>query len=176
MTSILAAEPGGNPLVPPIGELIIGTICFLALFGLLAKMAYPGIKKTLEERTNAIEGGIERAEKAQAEAQETLEKYRQQLSEARHEAAQIREKAHADGKAIVDEARESARSEAQRIVEGARAQMDADRQQVVAQLRQEVGQMSADLAGRIVGESLEDEARQRRIVDRFLEELEQEKV
>lgn len=175
MTSILAQEPHANPLIPPMGELIIGTICFLGLFALLYKVAFPGIKRTLEERSNSIEGGIKRAEEAQAEAQRTLEQYRAQLAEARHEAAQIREKAHADGKAIVDEARETARSEAQRIVDGARQQMEADRQQVVAQLRSEVGRLSTDLAARIVGESLEDEVRQRRIVDRFLEDLERER-
>ncbi|MQA05346.1 MAG: F0F1 ATP synthase subunit B [Streptosporangiales bacterium] len=175
MTLKLAAESGGNPLIPPIGELIIGTICFLALFGLLYKVAYPGIRRTLEERADKIEGGLQRAEEAQAEAQRTLEQYKQQLAEARQEAAGIREKAHADGKAIVDEARETARAEAQRIVDNARQQMDADRQQVVAQLRQEVGRLSTDLATRIVGESLEDEERQRRVVDRFLADLERER-
>lgn len=175
MTSILAAEPHANPLIPPWGELIIGTICFLGLFAVLAKVAFPGIKKTLAERTDKIEGGLQRAEEAQAEAGKKLEQYRAQLAEARHEGAQIREKAHADGKAIVDEARETARAEAQRIVDSARQQMEADRQQVVTQLRGEIGRLSTDLAARIVGESLEDEVRQRRIVDRFLEDLERER-
>jgi F-type H+-transporting ATPase subunit b len=62
-------------------------------------------------------------------------------------------------------------SEAARIVEHARAQIEADRQQAVISLRSEVGTIATELAGRIVGESLEDEARQSRVVDRFLAEL-----
>ena len=42
----------------------------------------------------------------------------------------------------------------------------------VTSLRAEVGTLATTLAGRIVGESLEDEARQSRVVDRFLAELE----
>jgi hypothetical protein len=45
---------------------------------------------------------------------------------------------------------------------------------VLQQLRTEVGTLATSLAGRIVGESLEDEVRQRRTVDRFLAELEQQ--
>ena len=55
----------------------------------------------------------------------------------------------------------------------AHAQIDAERQQVLAQLRTEIGELSTQLASRIVGESLEDEARQRRVVERFLAELEE---
>ena len=73
----------------PVDELIIGIIAFLIVFGGLAKFALPAIKKTLDERTNTIEGGIERAESAQAEAQKVLEDYREQLASAREEAAAL---------------------------------------------------------------------------------------
>jgi F-type H+-transporting ATPase subunit b len=63
--------------------------------------------------------------------------------------------------------------EATRIVESAQRQIEAERQQAVTSLRSEVGRLATDLAGRIVGESLEDSARQSRVVDRFLAELEQ---
>src|SRR5690606_15997964 len=82
-----AEEEGHNPLLPATDELIVGTICFLLLFALLAKFAYPKIHQTLAARTEAIQGGIERAEKAQEEAQRTLEAYREQLEQARHEAS-----------------------------------------------------------------------------------------
>jgi FAD/FMN-containing dehydrogenase len=66
----------------------------------------------LNARTDAIEGGIERAEEAQAEAQRTLEGYRAQLAEARHEAAQLREHAREQGAAIIAEMRERAEAAA----------------------------------------------------------------
>lgn len=167
----LAAETQ-NPLVPPLSELIIGLVCFLGLFWLLAKTAWPAINRTLAERTDAIEGGIKRAEEAQAEAKATLDQYRGQLSEARHEAARLREEATAQGAAIIAEMRQEAQDESRRLIAAAHAQIEAERAAAVASLRAEIGTMATDLASRIVGEALADSERQRRVVDRFLAELE----
>ncbi len=161
-----------SPLIPSLTELIIGTIAFLAVFGLLAKVLMPRIQKTLAERTDAIEGGLHRAEEAQAEAEQALAQYREQLAEARHEAARLREEAKEQGAQIIAEMREQAQAEARRLVDAAHGQIEADRQQAIQSLRTEVGTMAVDLAGRVVGESLEDEARQRRVVERFLADLE----
>ena len=164
--------PGGNPLLPEWPELIIGTISFVIVFAVLARVLMPRIQKTLAERTDAIEGGIQRAEDAQAKANRTLEQYQAQLQEARHEAARLREEAKEQGAQIIAEMREQAQAEARRITDAAQAQLVADRQQALAALRNEVGAISVELASKIVGESLTDEARQHRLVDRFLEELE----
>jgi F-type H+-transporting ATPase subunit b len=51
--------------------------------------------------------------------------------------------------------------------------LEVQHRQVLADLRREVGQLAIDLAGRIVGESLGDKELQRRVVDRFLAELEE---
>jgi F-type H+-transporting ATPase subunit b len=161
-----------NPLLPPVSELIVGTVVFLVLLWLLSKFAFPNIKKTLEERSSAIEGGIAHAGEVQAEAERTLEAYRAQLAEARHEAARLRQEAQEQGAAIIAEMREQAQAEAARITAAAHAQIEADRQQALNALRGEVGRISVELAGRIVGEALTDDERQRRTVDRFLAELE----
>jgi len=134
----------------------------------------PRISTTLEERTDKIEGGLRRAEEAQAEANRALEQYRAQLAEARHEASRLREEAREQGAQIKAELRAEGEAERQRIVQAAHAQLDADRQQAISALRAEVGALAVELAGRIVGESLEDEARQRRTVDRFLAQLEEQ--
>ncbi|TKK90132.1 F0F1 ATP synthase subunit B [Herbidospora galbida] len=168
---VLAAETN-NPLIPHVYELVVGGFAFLLVFIVVGKILTPRIQKTLAERTEAIEGGIQKAENAQAEAQAVLQQYRDQLNEARQEAARLREEAREQGAQIKAELREEAQAEARRIVEAAHAQIEADKAQALAQLRSEIGRLSTDLAGRIVGESLEDDARQRRVVDRFLEELE----
>ncbi|MFG2073662.1 F-type H+-transporting ATPase subunit b [Nonomuraea maritima] len=172
--TILAApeEHGANPLIPHTYELVVGIFSFLVVLFVVGKILVPRIQKTLAERTDAIEGGIKRAEEAQAEAQALQQQYRDQLAEARHEAARLREEAREQAAQIKAELREEAQAEARRLVEAAHAQIEADRQAAFAQLRTEIGRLSTDLAGRIVGESLEDEARQSRIVDRFLDELE----
>jgi F-type H+-transporting ATPase subunit b len=138
------AESSLGPLSPSIAELVIGTISFLIVFAVLWRILLPRIQQTLTERTDQIEGGLQRAEEAQREATQTLEQYQAQLAEARHEASRLRQ--------------------------------DADRAQAIQALRTEMGALAVELASRVVGESLDSDARQRRVVDRFLEELDAEQV
>jgi F-type H+-transporting ATPase subunit b len=161
-----------SPLWPTATELIMGLIGFVVIFGVLGRILLPRLQKTLEERTEAIEGGLHKAEEAQEEADRVLQQYREQLEEARHEAARLREEAREQGSQILAEMRAQGEAERGRLVESAQAQIDAERQQAVNSLRREVGQLATELASRIVGESLEDEARRSRVVDRFLDELE----
>jgi F-type H+-transporting ATPase subunit b len=172
MTPLAAETASANPLLPSWPEFIIGTILFLLVFGALAKFLLPRAQQTLAQRTEMIEGGLARSEEAQAEAKQLLDQYHQQLAEARHEAARLREEAREQGAQIIAEMRDQAQAEARRITESAQAQIEAERQQALTSLRTEVGTLATELASRIVGESLTDEARQSRMVDRFLNELE----
>jgi F-type H+-transporting ATPase subunit b len=172
MIHLAADTASTNPLLPSWPEFIIGTILFLIVFGALAKFLLPRATKMLAERTEQIEGGLARSEEAQTEAKQLLDQYREQLAEARHEAARLREEAREQGAQIITEMREQAQAEARRITESAQAQIEAERQQALTALRTEVGNLATELASRIVGESLTDKARQSRMVDRFLDELE----
>ena len=136
----------------------------------------PNFEKTFAERTQAIEGGLQAAETKQAEADAKLAELEKQLADARHEAARIREEAREQGAQIVAEMREQAQAESTRIVEHGKTQIEAERQQAVTSLRAEVGTLATVLAGRIVGESLDDEARQSRVVERFLADLESRRL
>src|SRR6478752_3301151 len=133
------------PIIPHPLEFFFGLACFAILYYIVAKAVVPRLEQIYAERTAAIEGGMNKAEEAQAKAQA----------------------AH-----IIAEMREHAASEASRITETAHKQIDAERQQAVVSLRADVGRISTDLASRIVGESLHDETRQKGIVERFLAELE----
>ncbi len=164
-----------NPLVPHTAELIAGLVAFTLLYLVLRSKVVPKVEKAFAERTDAIAGGIERAEKAQQEAEIALQKYTSQLSEAQGEAQKIREDARAQGAAIIEDLRAKAQEEAARITATAHASIEAERQQAVTSLRNEVGALAVELASKIVGEALDDQARQSRIVDRFLEDLEKSK-
>src|SRR5580765_2315106 len=122
---ILAAE-AHNLLIPPLGEIIVGTIAFAIVFFVFAKYVAPRFEQVFRARREAIEGGIERAETMQAEAKAALEQYRAQLA--------------------------------------------SQRQQVVNELRGQIGTLAVELAGRVVGESLAEDARRSGTVDRFLAE------
>ncbi|MCF8552446.1 MAG: F0F1 ATP synthase subunit B [Candidatus Planktophila sp.] len=171
----LAAEGKVNPLIPHTAELIVGAIAFTLLFLVLRKFVVPMFEKAFTARTEAIQGGIERAEKAQVEAQRALNQYTEQLSKAQSEAQTLREEARVQGAAIIEDLRAKAQEEAARITAAAHASIEAERQQAVTSLRNEVGALAVELASKIVGEALDDQARQSRIVDRFLEDLEKSK-
>jgi F-type H+-transporting ATPase subunit b len=164
-----------NPLIPHTAEVIVGFIAFTLLFLVLKSKVVPMFEKAYAARTEAIEGGMERAEKAQVEAERALSQYTEQLSKAREEAQTLREDARVQGAAIVEELRAKAQEEAARITAAAHASIEAERQQAITSLRNEVGALAVDLASKIVGEALDDQARQSRIVDRFLDDLEKSK-
>jgi F-type H+-transporting ATPase subunit b len=168
----LAAEEE-NPLVPPGPELLVGAIAFAIVFFFFWKKLLPNINKVLEERREAIEGGIEKAEAAQVEAQSVLEQYKAQLAEARHEAARLRQEAQEQGAALIAEMRAEGQRQREEIVAAGHAQIEADRKAAASALRQDVGKLATELAGKLVGESLEDHARQSRVIDRFLDELDE---
>ena len=173
-TAVLAAEGEGNVLLPATYDIVWSLVVFVVLLVLFLKFVLPKYLSVLDERADKIQGGLEKAERAQAEADARLKEYGDQLAEAREEAGRIREQARGEGVVIIAEMRDRAQSEATRITEQAHRQLEAERQQAVAQLRGEVGRLAVDLAGRVVGESLTDEQRQRRVVDRFLSDLEQD--
>jgi len=171
-SGVFASGDETNPLIPAWGEVIIGTIAFAVLCFVLIKTVFPRFEQVYKERHDAIEGGIERAEKAQAEAQRTLEQYRAQLAEARSEANRIREEAREQAAAIREEQRAVAERDMQARQEAFERELLAERAQVVSQLRREVGEIAVELATRIVGHELESSDRQRQIVEDFIAGLE----
>lgn len=173
----LAAAAGKEPeglslFVPAIYDIVWSAVVVIPIAFLFYRLVLPKFTAVLDERTATIEGGIARAEAVQAEADEALVRHMQELSDARSEAARIREEARLEGAAILTEIRAKAADEATRILATAQRQIEAERQQVVVSLRSEVGALATELASRIVGEALADEVRQSRVVDRFLDELE----
>ena len=160
-----------NFLVPN-GTFFVELIAFAIMFFIIARYIVPPINRAMTARQDAIRKEFADLDQARTEAKAAEEEFRAQIADARHEAARIREEAREQGAAIIAEMREQAQAESARIVEHAHTQIEADRQQAVASLRAEVGTLATSLAGRIVGESLEDQARQSRVVDRFLADLE----
>ncbi len=170
---LITAAAAPNPILPAPADLLWGIVAFVILLVLFARLVVPRLTALLDARTAAIEGGIKRAEEAQAGAQAALEQYNAQLAEARAEAGRIREQAREDGKRIVAEFRDQAAAEAARITAQAQAQIEAERASAVQSLRAEVGSLAVQLASGVVGEHLDDDANAKAVVDRFLAELDQ---
>jgi F-type H+-transporting ATPase subunit b len=118
-----AAEEAINPIVPLWQELVLGAVAFAIVAWVLIKFVFPRMEETFRARVDAIEGGIKRAEEAQAEANKTLEQYKAQLAEARTEAARIRDEARADAEGIRQDVLAKAREESERIIQAGNDQL-----------------------------------------------------
>jgi len=161
-----------NPLIPHFYDIFWSAVCFAIILAFFFWKVLPAVQKTLDARAEVIEGGIKKAENAQAEAAAALDKYNDQLAEARAEAAQIRDKARQDGTKILNELKEQASAESARITAAAQATIEAERLAALASLRSEVGTLAIDLASGVIGQSLTDDKKAATLVDQFLADLE----
>jgi F-type H+-transporting ATPase subunit b len=167
-----SAEAAPNPLLPAIYDIVWSIIPFALVLFLFWKIVLPRMQKTLDARAEKIEGGIALAESAQQEAAVALEKYNALLQEARAEAADIKEKARAEGALILAELKDQASDAAEAITTKAQQQIEAERLAAIQSLRSEVGQLALELAGRVIGEQVKDAKASSAVVDRFLADVE----
>jgi F-type H+-transporting ATPase subunit b len=169
-TSTVAA---GNFLVPN-GTFIAELIAFLIVLGVLWRYVVPPVSKAMSERQAMIKAQLDEGRQASERLKQAEADYRKAMEEARTTAATIRDQARADAAAIREEMLEQAVQERDRFLEAGREQLAHERDALVRELRAELGDLAVQLASRILGESLAEEARQRGTVDRFLAELQEE--
>lgn len=169
------AEEGGSGgldiLLPPLNELIAGIIAFAIVFFFMWRFAVPGINRMLEQRQAAIAGQIEDAEKAKREAESLLADYRSQLNNAKAEGNRIVEEARQQGEQLKADIVAKAEADAEQIRAKAREEAAGEKARALAEAKSQVGDISVDLAGKIVGESLDEQAH-RALIDRYLADLE----
>jgi len=167
----LPLEEEPNVLLPAWYDIVWSLVAFVILLIVFWKFVLPMVMMVVAARTEKIEGGIERAEAAQREAKEALDKYNEQLAEARGEAAKIREDARLQGQQILTDMKADAQKESDRIVASGQQQLDAQRQQIVQELRSDLGNQAVSLAEKLMGEQLSDSVKQSGTIDRFLADL-----
>jgi F-type H+-transporting ATPase subunit b len=173
ISSSTGVLPLASNFLVPNGTFLVSLLAFAILVWIFGKYLIPPINKAMTDRQEAIRKEFAELEQAEADARQAEADYKEQLNNAKHEAARIREEAREQGAQIVQEARDKAQVEADRIVEHAHTQIEADRKAAFASLRRDVGSLATTLAGRIVGESMGDDERQGRVVERFLADLEE---
>ncbi|MFE0705405.1 hypothetical protein [Streptomyces sp. NPDC058872] len=141
-----------GPLNPVWAELILGAVLFGITFLIMAKAVLPKIKRTLDEREDAIDGGTERADDLRSEAAAIREQYEAELAEARHEAARIRSQATEEGSAAIAAARAEGIAERDAILAAGAAKIAEERSAAERELTADVDAWAHALAARIVGE------------------------
>lgn len=170
---LAAGGGGGNLFLIPNATFFVELVIFLIVLGVLWRYAVPPVKRAMDERREMVRRQIEESQQASKRLAEAEARYSEALAEARVEAAKIREAARADAQEIKDEMRQQAEHEVARIRERGEEQLAHQRDQIVREMRGELGKLAVTLAGRIVGESVADDARRAGTVDRFLDELQE---
>jgi ATP synthase F0 subunit b len=151
---------------------IAEVVGFLLILFVLYRYVLPPLRKAMNKQQETIREQLAAAEQAQQRLKEAQEAYDNAVTEARVDAAKIRDDARADAQAIEEEMRAQAEREVERIRLRGEEQIALQRQQLARELRAMVGTQAAELAGRMVREHLSDDANRAKTVDRFLDELE----
>ena len=152
-------------LYPKAAELITAALAFLILFFFFWKWVLPAINKLLEERRQQIQGQLESAEQTRKQAEQELADYRAQLANARDEANRIIEEARVTAEQLRRDIQANAEQEAQNTVARAQEEIRAERDRVFNELRTQVGEIAVELAGRVVGQSLDQQTHEKLIDD-----------
>jgi F-type H+-transporting ATPase subunit b len=165
----LAAETT-NPLIPETVELVVGALAFLIVFAILAKFAFPAMNTMLAERTAKIQGNLEQAEETRRTAEHELAQYRERLANAREESSRIIEEGRRTAEQLRRDIQAKAEQEASATVSRAQDEIRLERDRVFQELRQQVASIAVDLAGRVVGQSLDQQTHQR-LIDEYIDQV-----
>ena len=163
-------EEEHNPILPEADELIFGSLAFLLVFVVLARYAFPRLNQSLKEREQKIRGDLEQAEASRKEAEASLQRYEQQLQEARAEAGRIIEEARKTADSMRRDLLAKAEDESRTVVARAQEEIRAERDRAIQELRGQLAEWSVELASRVVGQTL-DKRRHLQLVEEYIEEV-----
>lgn len=168
------ADAGGlEVLIPPIYEIFWSAVILLGLW-LVLGWALPKLYGMLDQRQEQIDAGLSAADKATEDAALAKREREDALRKAQEEAKEIRDGAQRDAGRIVAQARTDAQEESGRITEAAKAQIESERTAAAVALRKDVGALATELAERIIGEQLKDSALSERVINRFMDDVQED--
>lgn len=150
-------------------EFVWSIINFLVFAGLMTWLFHKPVLKMLADRSNAIEGGLARAEAAQREAEELRKQYQSQIGQARTDAQEIVASANRAAQTAKEQIANEAREEAERLVQRARESIRVEKEQAISALRQEVATLAVMAAGKVLEKTLNDEEHNE-LARRFVQE------
>ncbi|MFA9478981.1 F0F1 ATP synthase subunit B [Phycisphaerales bacterium AB-hyl4] len=168
---IEAAEAGSPGLLDwDPGEYIWTLIVFLGLLAILIKFVWPAILKGLQERELKIQSDLKRAEKANVDAQQTLEQYKAQLAEARKEAQHMIDQSRTEASRAAAQIKDEAQKELAQMRQRAERDIAAAKEQAIAELYEQTATIATDVAGQILRRELSADD-QRALVEQSLSKL-----
>jgi F-type H+-transporting ATPase subunit b len=165
-----AVAEAPNPIIPAMDEVIWGTLSFLILFVVMAKFAYPALKKAMDARSEKIQGDLDAADSARSDAESLRGEYDAKLAEAHAEAARIIEAARSDAEQVRQDRIAAIEPEIAEKRAQAEADIETAKDRALADLRAQVTSLAVGAAEQIVRSSL-DEAAYARLVDDYIQSV-----
>jgi F-type H+-transporting ATPase subunit b len=161
---------GKELIQPDIGLVFWTVLTFIALAWVLKKFAWKPILAIIEAREKSIREALEESKRAREAAEEALAQNRELVAQARGESARIVAEGQKEAERVRSEILAKTRAESATVLEQGRRQIEFETKQAVAELKGTVVQVALDAAGKLISASLDD-ARHRRLVEEYLDEL-----
>ena len=160
---------------PDFGLIFWMFIAFGVLFLILWKFAWPVILKSVDQRADLIDKGVEYAQEAKIQLDNARSEAEEYLNTARKEQAQILRDADKMKTQIIEQARVAAQTEAQKVMDNAKLQIQQQQKEAQQQFRNQVSEFAIQIAGKIVKNQMKDDEAQNKLVDSMLDQIEQNK-
>ncbi len=157
---------------PDFGLVFWMFVAFGVLFLGLWKFAWPVILKSVDERANLIDKGVEYAQAAKEQLDNARQEAETYLNEARRQQADILREADKMKTQIIEQAREAAQAEAQKVMDSAKLQIQQQQKEAQQQFRNQVSEFAIQIAGKIVKNQMQQDGAQNKLVDAMLDEIE----
>lgn len=157
---------------PEVGLVFWMFVAFILLFLVLAKWGWPVIIKSMEDRANTIDQGVEDAKNAKEQLDNARNEARKYVEEAQAKQAEMLRDAAKMKNDIIEQARHEASEAARREMEAAKASIEQARKEAELQFRNEVGKFSIEIAEKMVRDQMKSDAAQKQLVDKLLDEIE----
>lgn len=157
---------------PDFGLVFWMFIAFLVLFLALSKWAWPVIIKSMDERADLIDKGVEYAQNAKEQLDNAREEAKKYVAEAQKQQAEILREAAKMKTQIIEEARKEASQEAQKVMDAAKISIEQSRKEAELQFRNEVSKFSIEIAEKIVRHQMVSDKAQSELVSKLLDEIE----
>lgn len=167
------AEESSNKaeiLIPKMAEFIPALIAFLIIWVVLAKFAWPQTLSMMDERGKRIQESLDEAETTKKKAIASRKEYDELVTDARRKSADIVLEARKDAEAERARIIEAAHKEAEDIIAKAHANAEDERNAIYAAAAASIADLSVSVASKIVGETLDQDGEQRRIIERYVKE------
>ena len=157
---------------PEFGLVFWMFVAFAILFFVLWKWGWPAIMKSIDDRADLIDKGVEYAQNAKEQLDNARQEASKYIDAARKQQAEILREADRMKTEIIEEARAAASKEAQKVMDAAKVSIEQERKEARQQFRDEVSSFALDIATKVVRGQMADRKAQTKLVDSLLDEME----